>query len=57
MANHRGSTRQEMEQAGRALPKKTYQCGACGMELEHDECHPHEQTCPQRTGSTVKTPK
>ena len=53
---YRGATRQEMEQAGRALPKKVYQCGPCGMLLTHDESGKHFFTCPQRKGSTVKAP-
>lgn len=55
MNTHRGGTRQEFERAGLALPKKVYQCGACGMSLEHDECSRHElRGCLQRKGSTVK---
>ena len=54
MNTHRGGTRQEFEQAGRALPKKIYQCGLCGMPLQHDECSRHELTeCAQRKGATV----
>jgi transcription initiation factor IIE alpha subunit len=52
----RGASRREMEHAGRALPKKVYQCGPCGVKLTHDECSRHFFTCPQRTGSTVKRP-
>lgn len=54
--HYRGATRREMEKAGRALPKKIYQCGPCGMPLTHDECARHFFTCPQRTGSTVRAP-
>lgn len=58
MIPYRGATRQEMEQAGRALPKKIYQCGPCGMMLTHDECSRHELfECSQRKGSTVKPSK
>lgn len=51
------TTRQEMEKVGRALPKRIYTCGPCGMTLAHDECHKHWQLCAQRRGSTVKTQK
>jgi len=53
----RGATRQEMEQAGRALPKKQgeYRCVyACGFRSTHAKMHHHQlDDCPQRPGSTV----
>ena len=54
MAHYRGTTRQQAEQAGIALPKKVYQCGPCGKQLTHDESGKHFFVCPQRNGSTVK---
>lgn len=51
---YRSVTRQQMERAGRALSKRIYTCGPCGMKLAHDECHTHWQLCEQRHGSTVK---
>jgi hypothetical protein len=51
----KGATRQEMEQAGRALPKKIYTCGMCGAPQTHDGAYKHQvEDCPQRPGSTVK---
>lgn len=57
MTTHRGSTRQEMEKAGRALPRKIYRCGFCGEPHAHDKTKIHEEQCPQRPRSTVKTVK
>jgi len=52
----RGATRQEMEKAGRALPKREYRCVFCGMLGTHDEMHRHQlDECTLRPGSTVKT--
>jgi hypothetical protein len=57
LAKHRGSTRKEMEQAGRALPKKRYICGMCGEPQTHDGAYQHQmKECLQRSGSTVKAP-
>lgn len=51
----RSTTRREMEKAGRALPKKVYQCGMCGAVQTHDGAYKHQMAdCPQRPGSTVK---
>ena len=54
---HRGSTRQEMARAGKALPKKQgqYRCVyACGYRGTHDAMHHHQlDACPLRPGSTV----
>ena len=55
--HYKGGPRTVFEKAGRALPRKIYQCGPCGVKLTHDECSRHFFTCPQRTGSTVKSPK
>jgi hypothetical protein len=53
--HYRGSTRQEMERAGRALPKKIYLCGMCGEPQSHDGAYAHQtRECVQRPGSTVK---
>ena len=56
----RSTTRQEMQRAGRALPRKEggYRCVyACGFRGSHDEMHHHQlDTCPQRPGSTVTRP-
>ena len=36
---------------------KTYQCPYCGSPLSHDRTFQHTQyECPQRPGSTVKSP-
>lgn len=58
MAKHyRGTTRQEAEQAGIALPKKEYRCIYCSAEKSHDEIHHHQtSTCEKRPGSTVRAP-
>lgn len=54
---YRGTTRQEMARAGKALPKKVYQCGMCGQPQTHDGAYQHQMhECPQRPGSTVKAP-
>jgi hypothetical protein len=55
----RSTTRQEMERAGRALPRKSYRCVyACGFRGSHDEMHHHQlDTCELRPGSTVKRPQ
>jgi hypothetical protein len=53
--HYRGTTRIEMERAGRALPRKVYQCGYCGAPQSHDGAYQHQMTeCLQRPGSTVK---
>lgn len=56
--HYRGSTRQEMERAGKALPKKEYRCVyACGYRGTHDTMHHHQvDECHFRPGSTVKKP-
>lgn len=54
--HYRGSTRQAMQRAGRALPKKIYRCGYCGEAHDHDQMKVHEEQCLQRPGSTVKAP-
>lgn len=53
--HYRGTTRIEMERAGKALPKKLYTCGMCGEMQTHDGAYAHQtRDCPQRPGSTVK---
>ena len=55
--HYRGSTRQEMERARRALPRKVYKCGFCGEAQTHDGAYAHQmKLCPLRPGSTVKAP-
>jgi hypothetical protein len=55
---YRGTTRIEMERAGRALPKKIYTCGMCGEAQSHDGAYQHQmKECSQRPGSTVKRPQ
>lgn len=58
MSRYRGTTREEMEKVGKALPKKQgeYRCVyACGLRVNHDDMYHHQLAeCPYRPGSTVK---
>ena len=56
--HYRGSTRQEMERAGRALKRREYRCIYCSKPGTHDEMHHHQlDECQLRPGSTVKSPR
>lgn len=50
----RGTTREEMERAGLALPKKIFSCIYCSGQFGHDQIHKHQTLlCDKRPGSTV----
>lgn len=52
--HYRGTTRTEMERAGRAIPKRTYQCTACGFTGAHDAMHHHQlEQCTEPKGRTA----